>query len=75
MSDPRVRRTGEVYDIGDRAVIVGVDHDTVSIQVGGMQACLTSSQAEEFAQLFVAACWEAATQAGELAAGLTAGAT
>ena len=60
--DRHVRRIGEVYDIDERPVIVGVDYDTVSLTVGGMEARLTQGQAEEFAQFFVSACWQAAAQ-------------
>jgi len=56
--DPFVRRVGEVSDVDERAVIVGVDYDTISIRVGGMEARLASSAQEEFARLFVSACWQ-----------------
>lgn len=62
--DPYVRVTGELADsYSDEPVIIGVDHDAVTIQLGEWPAImLTSAQAEEFARLFVSACWQAAAQ-------------
>lgn len=66
MTDPHVRVTGQVEDMDGYPLAVGVDYDTVTIGhraiVPGGPWRLTSHQAEEFAQLFVAACWEAAAQ-------------
>jgi hypothetical protein len=67
MSDPYVRRIGEVFGTDERAVIVGVDYGTVSVQVGGMEARLSPAQAEEFAGLFVAATWQAGRQQRQMA--------
>ena len=64
--DRHVRRIGEVFDIDQHPVEVGVDYDTVSITVGGMEARLTQGQCEEFAQFFVSACWQAAAQQAEI---------
>ena len=59
MPDPFVRRVGEVFDIDERVVIIGVDYDTVSIQVGGMEARLASGQIRELFGLLFDAGWEA----------------
>lgn len=56
MSDPYVRELGRVRTIDGWEVTVGVDYDAV--RVGHNR--LSREAAEEFAQLFVAACWEAA---------------
>lgn len=56
MADPCVREIGRVMDIDGIALPVGVDYDTVS--VGGLR--LDHAAQEEFARLFVAACWRAA---------------
>jgi hypothetical protein len=58
-----VRRIGEVFDTENRPVRIGVDYDTVSVQVGGMEVLLTEDRAEAFAQFFVRACWQAAANA------------
>jgi hypothetical protein len=56
-----VRPIGSVQDADDMTLAVGVDFDTVT--VGGQSEWtswrLNRSQAEEFARLFLAACWEA----------------
>jgi hypothetical protein len=65
MSDPHVRRVGEVFDVDERPVIVGVDYDTVSIGAGGAEVHLEAAACEELAQLFVSACWQAAAYAGD----------
>ncbi len=57
MADPYVRCLGAVEDIDGLAISVGVDYDAVTVGLWR----LTSGQAEEFAQLFVSACWEAGT--------------
>ena len=59
MADPYVRYIGSVADCDDVLLEVGVDYDSVTIA----QHMLNRAQAEEFAQLFVAACWEAAANA------------
>ena len=64
MSDPNVRELGRVTDIDDAALIVGVDYDTVSVgAVFGYSWRLDLAQAEEFARLFVSACWQAGQNA------------
>ena len=63
MGDPHVRAVGEVEDAGTHPLAVGVDYDTVTLGWrGGVVWRLSSSAAEEFAQLFVSACWQAARQ-------------
>ena len=66
MSDPHVREIGRVADELGVSVRIGVHHDTVSVGMGhsAQLAYLTAAQAEEFAQLFVRACWLAARQDG-----------
>jgi hypothetical protein len=73
--DPRVRVVGEVEDIDGVPLVVGVDYDTVKISTATVPGTipdalwrLPSAQAEEFGRLYIAACWEAARQAGEMAA-------
>jgi hypothetical protein len=61
MSDLYVRETGAVMSV-DGWVRLGVDYDTVSVLVAGQEVRLTQAQAEEFAQEFVSACWQAAQQ-------------
>jgi hypothetical protein len=70
MADDRVRTLGSVEDIDGQGLSVGVDYDTVSLGLAefGRTWRFTRAQAEEFAQLFIAACWEAADQGGRMAA-------
>jgi hypothetical protein len=67
MADPHVRETGHI-DTDDGIISVGVDYGTVAIYIGGWLSAdgvrLPASLAEEFAALFVSACWEAGTQGG-----------
>ena len=66
MGNPRVRVVDVLSDMDGMPVYVGVDYDTVTIHAGvfvpGGGIRLESSQAEDFARAFVAACWEAAAQ-------------
>jgi hypothetical protein len=55
MSDPYVRSIGRVEDLDGYPVAVGVDYDAVTIGVCKLDAGMQ----EEFAQLFVAAVWQA----------------
>lgn len=64
--DENVRTLGQVEDIDGTPITVGVDYDTVVVAARR----LTRAQAEEFAQLFIAACWEAADCGGRMAAEL-----
>jgi hypothetical protein len=74
MTDPHVRVVGHVVghvvDLDGMRLYAGVDYDTVTIHAGvfvpGAGIRLESVQAEEFARLYVAACWEAARQSGTL---------
>ncbi len=61
MSDPYVRALGVVTDIDGRKLGVGVDYDSVVIGPDGFR--LNLLQAEEFARLFVSACWDAGVNA------------
>lgn len=63
MTDAFTRAVGQVTDAEDRTVTVGVCWGSVTID-GPLT--LESMQAEEFAQLFTAACWEAAHDRGLL---------
>ena len=56
MPDRNVYEVGRVLDIDELPVRVGVDYDTVT--VAGLR--LDHAAQEEFARLFVAACWRAA---------------
>ena len=70
MADPYVRETGRTEDMDGIALAVGVDYDAVSLGHGhhtGPVWRLTQAQAEEFAHLFVAACWEAGQNARRMA--------
>lgn len=58
MSD-LVRETGSVEDIHGRRLAVGTDHDAVTL----WNFMLSPAQQEEFAQLFVAAVWQAKANA------------
>jgi hypothetical protein len=59
--NPYVRETGRMLDSAGSLIRFGVDHDTVTIKHGPLNV-LGPAQAEDFARLFVAACWEAARQ-------------
>ena len=48
-----------VTDIDGLTVQVGTDFDSVSIKAGGVRVRLDRDAAEEFARMFVAACWAA----------------
>ena len=63
--DPRVRETGRVTDAGGHVVIVGVDHDAVTLRtLGPAPVVLSSYQAEEFGQEYISACRQAGWQQG-----------
>ncbi len=66
MADPHIRAVGETKDADGNPVLIGIEHDWVAIQCT-LPLRLGSHEAEEFAQMFVAACWEAARQGGQLA--------
>ena len=61
MIDPNVREVGRLTDLDGSDIVFTVDHGHVVVDYGPL---LTQAQAEEFAQLFVRACWEAARQDG-----------
>jgi hypothetical protein len=65
-SDPHVRPVGEVSDIDNRAVKVGVDYDSVSISLGGFEVRLASVAACEFMEHFASALWQAGEEAAQL---------
>ena len=62
MGDAYVREVGSVEDVDGVPLAVGVDYGTVTIGGPGSRWAwrLDSRQAETFAQLFTAACWQAA---------------
>ncbi len=62
MSDKYVRILGEVTDLDDVRVGIGVDYAAVTIG----QLRFSADQAEELAQLFVSACWQAGQQKARL---------
>jgi hypothetical protein len=68
MADPRVRPVGTLYDLDGMPVEVGIDHDAVTIKAAGTPIRLDSSANEVFAEYYLSACWQAARQAGEMAA-------
>ena len=57
--DPYVRKVGHVADIDGMLLVIGVDYDAVTIGTQTRTRRFTRHQLEEFAHLFVAACWEA----------------
>jgi hypothetical protein len=66
MSSPYIREVGQVEDAGGFPLMIGVHRGSVIIgdpDESGSWA-LDAGQAEEFARLFVRACWEAAGQDG-----------
>lgn len=68
MADPYVRNLGYVVDIDGLRLLVGVNYDAVTLGfTGEAQWSLTQDQAEEFAQLYVSACWQAGQNARRMA--------
>lgn len=43
-------------------VVVGVDHCSITIEADDLPVTFSGAQAEEFAQLFVSAVWQAGQQ-------------
>jgi hypothetical protein len=66
MADPYVREIGRVVLDMDAPVRVGVDYDAISLRIGDRLCTLAQAQAEEFAQLFVSAVWQAGQQKARL---------
>ena len=67
MSDPFVREIGDLEPCADPddLLVIGAGRGAVTIQLGNSpRITLTSSEAEEFARLFIRACWLAARQDG-----------
>ena len=60
MANPYVREVGKLADMDGRLLPVGIDYYAVTI--GNYR--LTSGLAEEFARLFMSACWMAGQQTG-----------
>lgn len=72
--DPYVREIDRMSDDAGRVIVVGVDHGAVTLRTlhtrtSGAVA-LSPVLAEEFAQLYVSACWQAARD-GERLPGTT----
>jgi hypothetical protein len=67
MPEPHVRWLGTIKvpdeEPSDFPVSVGVDYELVTVGFAGHAVGLSRARAEEFARLFVAACWEAADNA------------
>jgi hypothetical protein len=64
MADQYVHEIGFVFDIDGIPLEVGVDYDCVTI----LDRRFPLSECEQFAQLFVRACWQASAQQAERAA-------
>ncbi len=66
LSDPYVRKVGQVDDAGGFPLPVGIHRRSVIIgdPQEGTSWALDAAQAEKFAQLLVRACWEAGAQGG-----------
>ena len=62
-----VQPVGDLEDIDEMKIAVGVDYDTVTVDAGGTLLRLTAEQAEDFAALFVTACWQAGRNAERMA--------
>lgn len=62
MADRYVRILGEVTDLDDVRVGVGVDFGAITVG----QLRFSADQAEELARLFVAACWQAGQQDAQM---------
>jgi hypothetical protein len=60
MSDPYVRETGRIEDMDGNVMAVSVNYDCVVLGDPDTGFVLTAAMCEEFASLFIAACWEAA---------------
>ena len=71
MADPYVRTVGDLRDLDGDTVEVGVDYDSVTIKIGGRCARFESMQADDFAHLFVAACFQAGAQSARMAEDVT----
>jgi hypothetical protein len=69
--DPFVREIGQVSDAGGFPLPVGIHRGSVIIgdPQEGTSWALDATQAEEFARLFVRACWEAAADTDALERG------
>ena len=71
--DPFVREVGRIMDDAGREIILGVDYGTVTLRTlrtrtsGAVE--LSPVLAEEFAQLYLSACWAAARDGEQLLAG------
>ena len=63
MADKYVRIVGEVTDMDDVRLGVGVDYDTVTIGPHRLDA----DQVEDFAQLLIGAVWQAGQQKQRMA--------
>ena len=64
--DTGSREVGRIADARGREVVVGIDGGTVTLRTLGTRTggavTLGSYQAEEFAQLYASACWQAGWQ-------------
>jgi hypothetical protein len=66
--NPDVREIGRIEDDQGRVVIVGVNGDEVTLRTLGTRTSgavtLAAFRAEEFAQLYTSACWQAGWHQG-----------
>ena len=64
-----IREAGRLDDYHERPLVVTVDYDTVIIGATAMDPGfrLSVTEAEEFAGIFVAACWQAGRNAERMA--------
>ena len=65
--EPDADDLARVADVDGLHLVIGVDYDTVTIGGVGMKWRLPAEAAEQFAALFVRACWLANTQARQRA--------
>jgi hypothetical protein len=70
MPDPHIRDVDRIEDMDGRPLIVGVDHDCLTIWAGAKTRVFTRTQTEDLARAIVAASWEAADCGGRMAAEL-----
>lgn len=68
-TDPHIREIGHLEDSQGRILIVGVDYGTVTLRTLRTRTSgavtLSGHQAEEFGQLYISACWQAAAYLGD----------
>jgi hypothetical protein len=67
--DPHVREIGRITDEQGREIVVGISYGAVTLRTLHTRTdgavTLRAYQAEEFAQLFTSACWQAGWQSAQ----------